>query len=292
MALWPCMCSANQNKSPLGTDWKNKQLETKRSQSSEENGPGWLLERLDSISDRTDEVIRSIRYQLRKKKKKTKQFSDRNKPYSDRGWDIAQMIKYLFYKHKDLKWQRIPCLQSRSIKVKWIDNCNLLSTQSSIVTNLQGDRYCPTKIAGWHAPEVTSSFHLDIPAYTKAQETRITLTFWFPKWEQRDIMYRHNRIRGCNKNESYVLVLVLSLTTGIYKSRSQIARIMTEGLRRHIFLWTQKSSKNSEDYMRKYQVDVSLDLVSEIHKEKTFDSESNVSSGMRSPSETGSQWKQ
>lgn len=102
-------------------------------------------------------------------------------------------------------------------------------------------------------------------------------------------MYRHNRIRGCNKNESYVLVLVLSLTTGVYKSRSQIARIMTEGLRRHIFLCTQKSSKNSEDYMRKYQVDVSLDLVSEIHKEKTFDSESNVSSGMRSPSETGSQ---
>lgn len=69
-------------------------------------------------------------------------------------------------------------------------------------------------------------------------------------------MYRHNHIRGCNKNESYVLVLVLSLTTGVYKSRSQVARIMTEGLRRHRFLCTQKSSKNSEDYMRKYQVDV------------------------------------
>lgn len=31
---------------------------------------------------------------------------------------------------------------------------------------------------------------------------------------------------------------------------------MTEGLRRDRFLCTQKLSKNSEDYMRKYQVDV------------------------------------
>lgn len=161
MELWPGMCSANQNKSLLGTDWKNKQLGTKRSQSSEKNGAGWLLEWLDSISDHTDEEIRPIRQQLRKKK-----FWDRSKPYSDRGWDIAQLIKDLFYKHKDLRWQRITCLQSRSGKIKWVDNCNLLSSQSSIVTNLQGDRYCPTKRAGWHAAEVTSSCHLDIRAHT------------------------------------------------------------------------------------------------------------------------------